>query len=59
MSLIGGRPEGITVNELIRALQGISPEQRELPIKAEGCDCINPVNRVEVVGDWIMIGVEL
>lgn len=49
----------MTVNELIRALQGIHEDQRDFEVKAEGCDCINPVNRVEVSGDWIMLGVEL
>lgn len=35
----------MTVAELIEALKGYNPN---LPVKAEGCDCINPVCDVSV-----------
>lgn len=39
----------MTVAELIAALQALQPDAEVL---AEGCDCINPVVRVDADPDW-------
>lgn len=38
----------MTGNELIAALQALSPEQRELPVASEGCDCSGTVQAVDI-----------
>jgi len=51
----------LTANELIELLTALPPEQRELPVDIEGCDCDGPAFSVTVEGSstvYIGRGVE-
>jgi hypothetical protein len=38
----------VNVNELIAKLETLTPEQKELPVYSEGCDCSKPADGVMV-----------
>lgn len=45
----------MTVAELIEALSKVDPS---LPVKAEGCDCINPASGVSVEDGYVCIDID-
>lgn len=50
-------PKVMTARELLRALETLTEEQKDLPVYTQGCDCDGDLKGVEVIqGDYRLDG---